>query len=236
MKYLYCVLLLFFGISSNANAQVSVYVPDYTLANLSGWNPTTGGTIDVPYLLSSGPSVVGIGGSFNIPYNFQLSGVAGSGYTVPVTIAGDDLSFRPNDVGAQPTIGAQFSGVFNVGPPPVPAPGFVLLDENVRQGFSGFTGATSNTIAQLASPFDMIDHGQTGNYVWDVSVGGLGLNNFIGNPRYDSRGVSFDPGFASADPTTQTFISFLAVPEPSSAVSTMLLATLFLGRRRRSVA
>ena len=207
------------------------------MADLSAWNTTTGGTINVPYLLNSGPAVTGIGNSFTVPYDFQLSGVAGSGYFVPVWSSGNDLSFRPNDLGPEPTIGAQFSGVFNVGSPPVPGAGFVFLDENVRQFFSGFTGSTSNTIAQLASPFATIDHGQTGNYVWDVSVGGLGLTTFIGgNPRYDSRGVAFDAGVPSTNPDNFTFISFSAVPEPSSVVSTMLLATLLLGRRKRPLA
>lgn len=235
MRNLCFALLLFFGFASAAQAQDSIYVPDYSMANLAAWNTTTGGTISVPYLLSSGVPVTGIGNSFTVPYDVQLSGVAGSGYFVPVSVSGNDLGFRPNDVGPEPTIGAQFSAVIDVGAPPVPGAGFVFSDENIRQYFSGFTGSTSNVIAQLATPYDLIDHGQTGNYVWDVSVGGLG-DTIINTPRYDSRGIYFTEGQASADPESQTFISFTAVPEPSSAVSAMFVATLLLSRRRRTVA
>ena len=234
MKYLCLALFSVLAFASFANAQQSVYVADYTNADITGWNTINGGTVLVPYNLTSGAPVTGIGSSFLLPYQGTLSGVAGTGYDVPVLTSSSSLSFRPNDLGVTPTIGSQFDAIFSIGAPPVPGPGFSFVGSNVSQGSSGFTGSTSNTIAQLQSPLNPIDHGLTASYTWDVLVGGLG-NNIIGSPRYDSQGLTFSEGSAN-DPANQTFIAFAPVPEPSSALLALFGSGLFLGRRRRVIA
>ena len=239
-RYLCLVLFGILAFASCASAQQSVYVPDYSSADISGWNTTTGGTILVPYNLTSGAVVGGIGSSFDLPYQVTLSGVSGSGYDIPVSTSGNTLinhlSVRPNDVTATPTNGSQLNAIFSLGAAPVPGPGFSLAGSNVFQFSGGFTGSTSNVIAQLQSPFAQLDHGQTASYVWDIEVGGLGDTLINNSPRNDSRGLFFDSGIQSDGPELRTFIAFSPVPEPASAVLSLFGTALVLGRRRRVIA
>ena len=208
------------------NAAESIYVADYANADITGWNDITGGVVLVPYQLDSGPPVPGIGSSFSLSYEGTLSGVAGTGYFIPARKIGNDLYFRPDDVGTPPVIGSTFSATFELQAPPVPDAGFALAGSNVLQYFSGFTGSTSNVIAQLQSPYALIDHGQTGEYIWDVEVGGLG-DTIINSPRYDSRGVYFDGGIASDNPATQTYLSYVTTTSQESCNG--LLVTVDIG-------
>ncbi len=228
-----CVGLLL-SIAGVANAD-SFYKPNYNSANLMGWDGVNGGDVVVPYTLSSGSAVPGLGTTFNITYNFSpFTGIQGSGYEMELTTGsfGNSLDIRPDDIFGLPTapaVGSQWGTTISVQAPPAAPAGWSLVSEQTTLGWWGILGAqNSETLADVTPGSTvqlLLNHGNSLELSWEVSAGG-----FAGSDRFDSNGRFFND---DGDATGGIHIAF-AVPEPSSVLLFGIAGVVFGLRRRTS--
>lgn len=229
------ILLFLVSLAGVVDAQ-TFYKPDYNAANVAAWDDVNGGDVFVPYVLSSGAAVPGLGNSFNLTYNFSpFTGIVGSGYEMELTTGGlgNSLAIRPDDIFGFPTaplVGSQWGTTITIQAPPVAPAGWTFQSEQLNYGWYGFLGAANSETLADVTPDSLasqaLNHGTSVPLSWEVIAGGFG-----GSGRYDSNGRFFA---SNDDPTGGIHIAYSSVvPEPSSVLLLGLAGVFFTVRRRR---
>jgi hypothetical protein len=249
------IVALLLASSTASKAQTSAYSTSPSQVTLTiGPN---GGILNVPYMLTSGPEVAGIGQSFTL--TFEISGLSGTGHIW------DDLFSSSPWIGGIPNIASLASNLpeNNLGPHAIPQSDFsfqaiasLLVDQSLD-----VLGSYSITTPEL--PVAPEGYFISSEYIqlapfWHhgsdqpSSAGLVGLpkdsnGNYMLDPvNYASHGsiVSFDysaygniaavQGFVTLG-YFSGFIEFSAVPEPSSALLVGIAGLTLMRRNRRRI-
>ncbi|MEZ0389771.1 MAG: PEP-CTERM sorting domain-containing protein [Verrucomicrobium sp.] len=237
--------------SNSANAQ-STYTMDVLNVNYSGMT-TTGGTVYIPYVLTSGSAVTGLGSSFNVAFTWTaLSGSGDLWTTTPLTDTGR-FGFTPdktslftglptNNTTSETAAGGIFDaiggligngsidvlGTFSIAAAAAPfAAGYSIIDDQVsyRGNASGaFVGSTYFS-AYWASPVE-------GTIQTTKTHGQTGFFQYTafsdGSPGNEGTVPLLRMGNV-----TGGSITYMPVPEPSGLILIGAVGVLVVLRRER---